>query len=56
MAKNKDALIRVCARCEKVFIGKGGCPVCEFGTYGAIWAIGYINTILRLITGKHRQK
>jgi len=49
-----DAL-RVCSRCEKVYIGHQDCPVCDYGSYNAIWAIGFFKAIIRLITGAHRE-
>jgi len=42
--------MRICAKCEKISIGKFFICNCEFGTYNAIWACGLINAIMRLFT------
>jgi hypothetical protein len=34
------AELRVCASCEWIFKGKGGCLKCHFGTYGARFVYG----------------
>lgn len=48
--KNKRALIRVCASCERVFIFSDMCPKCGYASYDSVWAIGWKRTIWRLIT------
>lgn len=49
MTNQLNAKIRVCARCERVFIFHEMCPHCGFCSYGAIWAIGFCKTIYGLI-------
>jgi RNA polymerase subunit RPABC4/transcription elongation factor Spt4 len=49
----KNALIRICARCRRVHIRQGGCPVCGFATYDSVWAVGWWRTIIGLITRRH---
>ena len=49
----RNAFIRVCASCRKVFFGSNReCPKCGFAHYGALWAIGLVATANGLITGK----
>ncbi len=49
------AKLRICASCEKVFWDRErGCPICGFGHYGAIWAVGWKKAILWWITKHHR--
>ena len=35
-----NAALRVCASCEWIFIGDGGCPKCGFASYSAFYTYG----------------
>ena len=49
MSDQRKALIRVCAKCQRVFIFYKMCPHCGFAHYGAIWAIGFWRTMQDLV-------
>ena len=59
-SKQQLALIRICASCEKVYIisfkknSSYDCPICGFGSYGSMWAIGWSKTLWKLLIGNHR--
>ena len=55
MKDQRTAKLRVCAHCEKVFWDReGGCPVCGFAHYGAIWALGWKKAVWYWIKGYRR--
>jgi hypothetical protein len=54
----RNARIRVCASCERVYIKKGptGCPTCGFASYGAYFVFGnWIKILYKLLTKSHRR-
>lgn len=54
-SKTANGLIRVCARCETMFVGYNKiqiqgceCPKCSFGHYGAPWVYGGFWTAVKM--------
>lgn len=59
MNKKNQSIIRVCARCEYVYLGHRGCPKCKFAHYGAVYVYGsWLGAILALMlqSGYRRRK
>jgi len=53
----RNALIRVCASCERVYVRKLGseCPTCGFASYGAYFVFcSWLKVFYRLLTKSHR--